>query len=110
MKTAAALRRPVQTTTLDMSSTNITTSGYATLLAKASNLHACSAFEIFNPSGSAMSIATGDAGSEVLLPYTILPGGTTGFIAAEIPSGVRISLKAFDTNVAIGRFVLNQFA
>lgn len=109
MKNAIALRKPVQTVNLDMSGTNVTTAAYATLLAKASNLKSCSGIEIFNPSGSIIKIATGDAGSEVDLPYTILPGGTTGFLAAEIPVGVRISLKAIDTNVTAGRFVLNQF-
>ena len=109
MKGAAALRRAVATTTLEMGTTNVTTAAWATLLAAASNMNACSGLEIFNPSGSAMQIATGAAGSETTLPYTILPGGTTGFLAIEIPSGTRISLKAIDTNVAAGLFVLNQF-
>lgn len=109
MKGAVALRKPNQTTTLDMSVTNITTSGFATLLAKLSNSHPCSAIEIFNPSGSPMIIALGDAGSEVAIPYTILPGGTTGLIAWEIAKSVRISLKAYDAAVTSGRFILNQF-
>ncbi len=109
MKSAAALRKPTQTTTVDMSGVNITTSAYATILAKASNLYACSAIEIFNPSGSPMIIAIGDAGSELPIPYTILPGGTTGALAVEINRNVRISAKAYDTTVSSGRFILNQF-
>lgn len=110
MKTAIALRRATATVTLLMSTTNVPTGSWTTLLAKASNKSACSGLEIFNPSGSPMQIATGDAGSEVALPYTILPGGTTGFLAIEIPGGVRISLQALDASVTAGRFILNQFA
>lgn len=109
MKNAIALRKPNQTTTLDMNGTNIPTGSYVTLLAKTLNAHPCSAIEIFNPSGSPMIIAYGDAGSEVVIPYTILPGGTTGLLAAEIPRGSRIALKAYDAAVTSGRFILNQF-
>ena|ERR1035437_4031436 len=111
MKAGSAIRRPVQTVTLDMSQGGgVTTTTYLTLLAKASNVCACSAIEIFNPSGSPMILAIGDAGSEKNMNYTILPGGTTGILLAEIASGVRLSLKAYDTAVASGRFVLNMLA
>jgi hypothetical protein len=113
MKSGSPLRRASQTTVLDMSSTNVTTSAYATLLAAASNLYGCSGIEIFNPSGTAMIIALGAAGSEVAIPYTVLPGGTTGFIMFEINKGVRISLKGLSAgggaNVTTGAFILNQF-
>ena len=110
MKGAGALRKPVQTTTLNMTNTNVPTGSWTTLLAKASNNVGCSAIEVFAPDGSVLQIATGDAGSEKALPYTILPGGSNLMLPMEIPAGVRISLQAIDTGVTAGYFVLNQFA
>lgn len=109
MKGSVAVRKPVQTVTLVLSSNNITTSAWQTILAKASNLVACSEVEIFNPSGSSIQIAIGDAGLEKSFPFTILPGGTTGLVVMEIPRGQRISCKAVDANVTSGLFVLNFY-
>lgn len=110
MKGAVAIRKPVKTVTLDMSGANITTSAWVQILAAASNLYGCSAIEVFNPSGSSIQIATGAAASEVALPMTILPGGTSGPVPFEISGGKRISLKAIDANVTSGLFVINFFA
>lgn len=110
MKAGLAVRKPVQTARLDTAGTNITNAAWVTLLAKASNLVACSAVEIFNPSGSTIIISTGDAGSEVIIPYTIIPGGTVVLLAFEIPAGKRIAVKAIDATVISGFMVLNQYA
>lgn len=109
MKSGLAIRKPTQTARYDLSGGAIGTSAYVTILAKASNLYASSALEIFNPSPATMKIATGDAGSEVDLPYSVLPGGMN-ILAFEIPKGVRISMKAADqTSGAVGLVVINQF-
>jgi hypothetical protein len=110
MKGALAIRKPVQTAYLNTGSTNITTSAWVTLLAAASNLVAASAVEIFNPSGSTLIIALGAAGSEVAIPYTIIPGGTVVVLAMEIPAKTRVSVKAVDTTVSSGYMVFNEYA
>lgn len=100
------IRRPVATVN---GAVTITTAAYLTIVAKAANLKSCSALEVFNASGSILKLALGDVGSEVDLPYTILPGGSTGLIVVEIPAGVRISAKAIDADTAAAQFVLNRF-
>lgn len=101
-------RTPVATLRLDMSSTNITTSAWATLVA--SQGAPVSAIEIFNGSASPMLIARGAAASEVAIPYTILPGGSSILLPIEIARGVRLSAKALGTSVTAGEFILNFFA
>lgn len=101
------LRKPVQTVTLDTSSGNITTSAYRQILAVLT--FACSGVEIFNPSGSSIKMAQGAAASEVDLPFTIIPGGTPGIVPLEMKAGARISLKAIDTNMTSGLFVINFY-
>ncbi len=107
MKGAIALRKPVATVALDMSGTNVTTAAWATVIAALGA--ACSSLEIFNPSGSPMQIAIGAAGVEVAIPYTVLPGGSAAVLPVEIAKGVRISAKAYDTNVTAGRLIINFF-
>lgn len=109
MKGASALRRPTQTARLDTSGTNITTSAYVTFLAAASNLYGTSGVEIFNPTGSTILIATGTAGSEILIPYSILPGGSSIMLPIEIQKGARIAMKAVDVTASSGLIVLNFF-
>lgn len=100
-------RKPVQSVTLDTAIGSITTSAWKELSSALSA--ACSGLEIFNGSGSSIQIATGAAGSEVALPYTVLPGGTTGMISAEISKGVRLSAKAIDVTMSTGYFIVNLF-
>ena len=112
MKSGIGVRKPVQTTVYALAGGAITTAAWVQILAKALNKYACSVVEIFNPTGSSLLIATGEPGSEVALPYTILPGGTTGWLAFEIPIGVSISLKAQDvtTGTPAANIILNQLA
>ncbi len=109
MKGAVAVRKPVKTSRYDLSGGAIGTGAYVEVLAAVDNLYAASAVEIFNPSPASIKIALGGAGSEVDLPYTVLPGGMN-ILAMEIPKGVRVSMKAVDqTSGAVGLVVLNFF-
>lgn len=111
MKGALALRKPVETLTLNLASTNITTSAWAEILALTTA--ACSAIEIFNPSGSTLMFSQGAAGQETigtnLFPLSVLPGGTPGIIPIEIGKGKRLSMKAVDTTVSSGYLVINFY-
>jgi hypothetical protein len=80
---------------------------WTTIIAK--TVYACSGIEIFNASGSVLQLATGAAGHEVVIPYSILPGGTSSWITMEIPAGVRISATAVDANTTSSQLILNFF-
>lgn len=111
MKGAVAIRKPVQTAYYNLSGGAILTSAWLAILSAANNLYACSAIEIFNPTGSTMLLSIGASGSEVTVPYTILPGGSTGLIACEIKKGVAVNLKSVDASSGTsGVMILNQFA
>lgn len=105
MKGAIALRKPVGTVCLDMSSTNVTTSAWATVLAAL--VQACSAVECINQSGSPLLIALGAGGSEVAIPYTVPPGGSAVLIPVEMKNGARLSAKAVGTSVSAGYLIFN---
>lgn len=101
-------RKPIATVTLNLSSTNIVSGSWATVLASLPG--ACTALEIFNPSSSTIQLATGSAGNEVALPYAVLPGGTTSYIPFNIPGLVRISAETVDGSTASsGYFTINFF-
>jgi hypothetical protein len=74
---------------------------------------AASGIEIFNPSDAKLQLSLGAAGHETdtgkLLPYTVLPGGSTGLLPAEIPNGARLSVKAIDQTMSNDYFVINFF-
>ncbi len=109
MKGSLALRKPVKTLTLDMSSTNVTTSAWAVLVASLSP--AASALEVINPSGSPIKISQGTAGNETagLIPYTIPPGGTSGPYTLELKNGSPITVQAVGMNITAGTLILNFF-
>lgn len=107
MKGALAIRKPLETLCLDMSSTNITTSAYAVLIA--SKNYSCSGMEVLNPSSSPMKIAIGGSGSEVDIPYTIPQGGSLIFIPVEMKKADRLTAKAIGTSVSTGYLVINFF-
>ncbi len=109
MKGALALRQAVQTVSIDMSSTNVTTSAYLELIAALS--YGASAVEVINNSASPMKLSVGAAGSEAsfLVPYTIPPGGTPGLIPHAFKAGARISVEALIANVTSGSLILNFF-
>lgn len=90
-------------------STSIGTGSWVELLS--SLPVACSAIEIFNPSDAKVQISIGAAADEAnhILPYTVLPGGSSGLIPAEIARGKRISAKAIDQAIASDYFVINFF-
>lgn len=85
----------------------VTTAAWVQVVAATSQ--PCSAIEVSNPSNSLLKIAVGGAGSEVELPYYVLPGGSPILLPWEIAKGSRISLKAVQTTANVGLFVLNLF-
>jgi hypothetical protein len=100
-------RKPTATIAFNTGSTSIVTGSWTQLTA--SLAAACTAMEVFNPSGSTIQLATGLAGHEVALPYTVIPGGEATPIAIEIAKGTRLSAKAVDANMTSGYFTLNFF-
>jgi hypothetical protein len=95
---------------------NLTTNpinvGTWTVLSAALPWPAC-AIEIFNPSGSTIQISTGVAGQESnpnnLIPYTILPGGSSILLPIELKKGIRLSASAIDMAATAGYFTMNFF-
>lgn len=101
-------RPPVKKVILDYASNNVGPSAYVEVVSSM-NVPA-NGLEIFNGSGSVMTIARGAAGLEVPVPYYILPGGSNIFLPLEFSNGDRISVKTADsTTAAIGSLVLNFF-
>lgn len=86
------------------STTPITTSAYVTIVASLAT--PASFFDVFDSSGQAMIIATGIAGSEVIVAY-IPPGG--GQLNVNITSGVRISFKALTGPATSGYLLFNSW-
>jgi len=108
MRGSLAIRVPVQKAYIDMSSTNVTTSAYVTLISSLS--YGVSAMELFNPSAATMKIAIGTAGSEVDMNYYVLPGGSAFLIPLPAGHSQRVSIRAVDQTAASGLFVINCFA
>lgn len=109
MKGSLALRAPTQTGSLNMAVTNVDSTTWQTVIA--SLTYGVSGFEIFNPSGTTMLIATGSAGHEVAMPYRVLPGGSAFILPLPAKAGDRLSVKAIptDTTAANGFFTINCF-
>lgn len=97
----------VDTGTVALGSTNVTTSAWVQVIA--SSKKACTTFEVINPSNSALQIAVGSSGHEVAIPVTIPPGDTSGPITHEIAGTSRISVKAVDVTANVGTLILNLY-
>jgi hypothetical protein len=65
--------------------------------------------EIFNSTGSSIAISQGAVGSENanVLPYTILPGGSSFLVPLNIQSGKPFSVAAIDQASSTGVLILN---
>lgn len=104
-------RKIVGTVYLNCASTNIVTGAWVQLLA--SIPVSAAAMEVFNPSDAKVQISLGPAGSETLskylIPYTVIPGGSTGILPAEIPNGARLSVQAIDQAITNDYFIINFF-
>ena len=87
--------------------TPVTTGAYVQVLASTAAI--INRLYIFDSSGSAMILATGAPGSESDKLY-IGPGGNDAPYELLIGAGVRISLKALDTNASVGQFILTALA
>jgi hypothetical protein len=81
---------------------NVTTAAYTQLIA--STTSATNFVDIFDSSGQSMILATGGAGSEVILAY-LPPGGDQ--IRVQIPASTRIAIKALSANATTGVNILN---
>lgn len=101
--------RPYGTIPNNLATNPITAAAWAVLSASLP-FPAC-AIEIFNPSGSTIQLSIGAAGLEAanLIPYTILPGGSSIFLPMELKKGVRLSAKAIDADANAGYFTMNFF-
>lgn len=87
--------------------TPVTTGAYVQVLGATTST--INRLYIFDSSGSAMILATGGIGSEVDQLY-IGPGGSDAPYELAIGAGVRISLKALDTNATVGQFILTALS
>lgn len=101
-------RKPVETNRLDLTTTNVGAAAWVQLVA--ATLQPCSAVEVFNGSNNALLIATGAAGSEAAIPYTVLPGGSSILLPWEIAKGSRIAVKSVSGTANLGLLVMNKFA
>lgn len=104
-------RSPVLTATLNMTITPVTTAAWVEFIHSITK--ASTAVEIYNPSGSTLLISNGPAGQEsnFVIPYSILPGGSSIFLPVDpyFKINGRISLKALDANATANIFVMNFF-
>lgn len=102
-------RPPVYTKVVDYSVTTLSTSAWTELIAALGQPGTL--IEIFNGSGSSIKLSTGTAGLEDshIIPYTIIPGGSSVQLSMEFANAARISAKAVDTVPSLGSMILNFF-
>ena len=87
----------VDTQTLDLTANPVDNSAWVQIVS--STPKPCSAAEVYNGSNSLLMLAVGSPGSEVAIPYTVLPGRTV-LIPFEVSKGQRISAKAATATVS----------
>jgi hypothetical protein len=104
-------RIPVATLQVDLSSTGspVGTGAWTQLIAALST-SSC-AVEICNTTGSLLQISTGAPGLESasVVPYTVLPNGSSILLPLELARGARLSAKAIDNATTVGRLIFNFF-
>lgn len=67
--------------------------------------------EIFDTSQSVLQLAIGPSGSEVDLPFMVLPGGNVpSRVNCLLNAGMRLSIKAVDQNATSGQLIINGYA
>lgn len=81
----------VDTQILDLTAFPVSNAAWVQVVA--SSPEPCSSAEIYNGSNALLQIATGAAGQEKALKYTILPGRSVE-LPLECSKGQRISVKA----------------
>jgi len=92
-------RNPVAKHRFDVTSpAAITTSAWTVIISSMAT--ASDAFEVLNTTGSVLKIATGNTGSEVEIPYYILPSSEPHLVPWNISKGSQISAKAVDADAA----------
>lgn len=97
-------RSKVFISTINYSSTPVTTSAYTLLVSSTSGV--VNQLTIADTSGSFLIIAVGAFGSEVDQLY-IGPGGSDSPYELRIPAGSAVWVKALDVNATSGRLVVN---
>jgi hypothetical protein len=98
----------VQVIRNDYTSTSVTTSAYVQLDAALDQ--DVRSIEVFDSSGSVLKLALGASGSEVDIPFHIVPGGTTVPVAFIAARGDRLSIRAVDASATTGQLVINLYA
>lgn len=101
-------KNPVNTVNMDFASQNVTTSAWTVV--SSALTRSASAVQFFNGSGSLLQIAVGATGSEVLIPWTIPPGGSDLVLDIPFSHGQQIQLKAIDFLADSGYFSANFFS
>lgn len=87
----------VDTQTLDLTANPVDNSAWVQIVAVTPK--PCSAAEIYNGSNGLLKLGIGAPGSEIAIPYTVLPGRTV-VIPFEVSKGQRISAKAATATAA----------
>lgn len=106
---ALGLRKPVGAAAiLDTSSTNVTTSAFVTLVAKASVTTAYGALLLSNGGTSPLVLATGDAGSEVLTGL-LIPPSSSNLLPINGSNKVRLSLKSLSGTQSAGLVTISFY-
>lgn len=99
---------PVGKIRVDLSSTNLSTSAYATL--SASLPSSCSAISVAYTGRGILKLAKGAAGLEVDLPLYITPGmNHEMLIPLNLAKGIRLSGETEDQAVTSGELVINLY-
>lgn len=109
LASSAQAKVVVQSIRNDYSSTNVTTSAYVQL--DSSLNQDTRSLEIFDSSGRTLVLARGASGSEVDLPFYIVPGGNANIVdVGLLPRGTRLSIKAVDASATTGVLILNLYS
>lgn len=99
---------PVGKIRVDLSSTTLSTSAYATL--SASLPSSCSAISVGYTGRGILKLAKGAAGFEVDLPLYITPGmNHEMLIPLNLAKGIRLSGETEDQAVTSGELVINLY-
>lgn len=71
---------------------------------------AADAFEVLNTTGRVLMLATGASGSELAIPYYVMPSAEPHLVPWNIAKGTRISAKAVDADAdETSQLVFNFF-
>lgn len=98
---------PVKRKLINATTDPLTVATYYDIFTAASSKNA-RVLEIFNSTGSILSLAIGAAGAETDMLFYVVPGGN-GIIQCLINQGMRISVTAVDANATTGFIIVNAY-